>query len=105
VGTGGGGGQRYSTPAEQLWILSQGNGSVMTAAMESGNPSFWAGYGIPSTPGEMEGANAIIVKPCATCPTGPRAPPPHASQAKDSSSPKGYSVFPTHTPLRSMWVY
>ena len=58
----------------------QGNGSVMAAAIESGNPIFWAGYGIPSTPGQMVGANAIIVKPCSSCPTGaPQYPSPFST--------------------------
>ena len=42
----------------------------MTGAIESGNPSYWAGYGIPSSAGSMIGTNAIIAKPCSSCPTG-----------------------------------
>lgn len=50
--------------------ILQGNGSIVTGAIESGNPSYWAGYGIPSSAGSMIGTNAIIVKPCSSCATG-----------------------------------
>ena len=48
----------------------QGNGSVMTGALTCANGGGWCGWGVPSTPGRMVGASAIIVKTCNSCPTG-----------------------------------
>ena len=47
----------------------QGNGSMM-AGLISASASGWAGLGFAAQPGEMLGANAIIVMPCDSCPTG-----------------------------------
>ena len=56
----------------------QGNGSVMTGALTCGNGGGWCGWGVPSTPGQMVGANAVIVKACGSCPTGAFALLPHS---------------------------
>ena len=51
-------------------MLMQGNGSVMSAAIQFDAVNSWAGYGLPAQPDYMIGADAIIVKPCSSCPTG-----------------------------------
>ncbi|BDA43017.1 probable cytochrome b561 and DOMON domain-containing protein At3g61 at C-terminar half [Coccomyxa sp. Obi] len=56
-----------------LWPDQQGGGSLMKAALQCANPNGWCGWGLPTSPGKMIGASAVIVKACPSCPTGASA--------------------------------
>ncbi|CAL8468982.1 g8523 [Coccomyxa elongata] len=65
-----------TTGLRLLWSLSpdqQGGGSLMKAALQCANPNGWCGWGLPTSPGKMVGASAVIVKACPSCPTGASA--------------------------------
>ncbi|KAK9821563.1 hypothetical protein WJX81_002481 [Elliptochloris bilobata] len=58
-----------------FWSLepdAQGQGSQVRGALQCAHDG-WCAWGLPEVPDRMVGGSAVIVKPCATCPSGAAA--------------------------------
>ena len=59
-----------SSSAKLYWSLDSSSSPVVLHGAMEAVTNGWLGFGLPSTPGVMQGASALIAKPCPTCPSG-----------------------------------
>ena len=65
--------------AKLYWTLDASSSPVvLTGAMEASTAG-WLGFGFPAVAGQMQGGNAVIAKPCSSCPSGESKPCSHCS--------------------------
>ena len=57
-----------------FWTLDK-VGSAIDALLQCGNAaSGWCAWGVPTSAGRMVGASVVLLRACASCPTGARKP-------------------------------
>lgn len=59
-----------SSAYQLYWTLDTASAPAVLSGAIEGTTDGWLGFGFPAVAGEMIGGNAIIAKPCSTCPSG-----------------------------------